>query len=66
MKRILALDQASRTTGWAVFEDKNLVTFGKFTATEEDIGERLYEISRHVERLILDYNIDEVVFFFFL
>ena len=62
MKRVLALDQASRTTGWAVFEDKDLVTFGKFTATEEDIGERLYEIRRHVEKLILDYSIDEVVF----
>ena len=62
MKRVLALDQASRTTGWAVFEDKNLVTFGKFTATEEDIGERLYEIRCHVDKLISDYNIDEVVF----
>ena len=49
MKRLLALDQASRTSGWAVFEDSKLIKFGKFTVTEEDIGERLYKIREYVK-----------------
>ena len=62
MSKLLALDQASRTTGWAVFDGTELVKFGKFTATEEDIGERLYEIRGHVQKLIEEYGIDELVF----
>ena len=62
MSRLLALDQASRTTGWAVFDGSELIKFGKFTATEDDIGERLYEIRNHVKNLITDWEIDEVVF----
>lgn len=62
MRKILALDQASRITGWAVFEDSKLLEFGKFEATEQDIGERLYEIKGHVKDLISKYGITEVVF----
>lgn len=36
--RILALDQATRTTGWAIFDDKQLVKYGKFeTSLKEEI-----------------------------
>ena len=60
--RVLALDQASRTSGWAVFEDGKLVTFGKFTADHSDVGDRLYYIRTKVNSLISEYDIDEVVF----
>jgi hypothetical protein len=35
---LLALDQSSRVTGWAVFHDKELVDSGTFTLTADDIG----------------------------
>ena len=60
--RVLALDQASRTSGWAVFDEGKLVTFGKFTADHSDVGDRLYYIRNKVSALINEYNIDEVVF----
>ena len=60
--RLLALDQASRTSGWAVFEDGKLVTFGKFTADHSDVGDRLHYIKTQVINLIDSYDIDEVVF----
>ena len=60
--RVLALDQASRTSGWAVFENGKLVTFGKFTADHSDVGDRLHYIKTQVAKLIDTYNIDEVVF----
>ena len=60
--RLLALDQASRTSGWAVFDNGKLVTFGKFTADHSDVGDRLHYIRKQVNNLINEHNIDEVVF----
>ena len=62
MANILALDQASRTSGWAVFIDGNLHAFGKFTAEYNDVGDRLHYIRNEVSKLIQKYDIDEVVF----
>lgn len=59
--KILALDQASRTTGWSLFEDKKLVTYGKFTFTDDDFGQRLYKIRNKVQELINTYQPDEVI-----
>jgi hypothetical protein len=46
--RVLALDQASRTSGWAVFDEGKLVTFGKFTAEQTEVGDRLHFIRAKV------------------
>lgn len=62
MNKLLALDQASRTSGWAYFEDFKLKQFGKFTADQDDIGERLFYIKNQVKNLIDKYEIDELVF----
>jgi len=42
--KLLALDQASRTSGYAVFENEELLETGTFTLTQDDIGERLVEL----------------------
>ena len=60
--RILALDQASRTTGWCVFEDGQLVKYGKFTYADENFGLRLCKIRNKVKSLIEEYNIDKLIF----
>ena len=62
MRKLLALDQASRITGWAYFEDSKLKAFGKFSADDDDIGERLYFIRNSVKSLIDKYEINEVAF----
>lgn len=62
MSRLLALDQASRVSGWAFFNEGSLEAYGKITANQEDIGERLYYIKTEINNLIQKYNIDEVVF----
>lgn len=59
--KLLALDQASRITGYAVFEDGQLITFGKIVTEESDVGVRLMKIRKSIQRLIEDYQIDEVV-----
>jgi Holliday junction resolvasome RuvABC endonuclease subunit len=60
--RLLALDQASRTSGWAVFEDDILIDSGTFTLKSDDIGERLVDYRKHIEKLICDNDIEEVAF----
>lgn len=60
--RLLALDQASRTTGWAIFDDEELIDSGTFTLKSDDIGERLVDYKKHVEKLICDNDIEEVAF----
>ena len=57
---LLALDQSSRVSGWAVFDDNNLVVSGTFTCAQEDFGERLVKIVKNVKVLIDSYNITEV------
>ena len=60
--KLLALDQATKITGWAVFDNGKLVTFGKITASQNDIGDRLYYIRQEIIKLIETYNIEEVIF----
>lgn len=61
MYNILALDQSSRTSGYAIFRDGQLYSHGTFTVTDSDIGDRLYKIRSKVLELIEDFDIDEVV-----
>lgn len=59
--RILALDQASRISGWAIFEDENLISYGKIDASKyEDLGSRLHYIREEIKSLIQTENINKV------
>lgn len=60
--KILALDQASRTSGYAIFENGNLIDYGTFTLTQDDVGQRLVKLKEQVIKLIEDNNIDKVLF----
>lgn len=60
--KVLALDQASRTSGWAVYDNGELYKYGKFTAIHNDVGDRLYYIRKQVIKLIEEFEINEVVF----
>ena len=60
--RLLALDQASRVSGWAFFEDGELKEYGKIIVSDDDIGERLYKIRSEIKNLIEKFQIDEIIF----
>ena len=60
--KLLALDQASRTSGFAIFEDGKLIKYGKFTFNDTDFGIRLMKIRDKVKSLIDEFSIDKVVF----
>lgn len=60
--RILALDQASRVSGWAIFDGDTLEQYGKIDVSKYfELGERLHQIRQEVEHLIDDEHIDAVI-----
>ena len=60
--RILALDQSSRVSGWAIFDDGELVEYGKIDLSKEtQIGERLHKLRESIHKMINELNIDKVI-----
>ena len=59
---LLALDQSSHITGFAVFEDQKLIYKGKFNLDSEDLGERLYDYRQTLIELIKKHKVDSVAF----
>lgn len=60
--KLLALDQASKTSGWAVFEDSKLIDFGHLTLNDTDLGTRLYKLREFIKNKINEQNIDKIAF----
>ena len=61
-RRLLALDQSSRISGYAIFVDENLIAHGSINLTGEDVGQRLVLIRKEVTKLIHKYDINEIAF----
>lgn len=59
---LLALDQASHTTGYAIFKNDNPTVISHFNAKGKDIGDRLVSIRQTILKLIEDNDIDTVAF----
>jgi Holliday junction resolvasome RuvABC endonuclease subunit len=58
--RLLALDQASAVSGYAIFEDGKLIKYGTFSVDDEKITTRLVKIKKYVLDLITNFNITRV------
>ena len=61
MTNILALDQASRTSGYAIFQEGRLIASGTFTYDDADFSLRLVKIRNKVISLIEEYNINKIL-----
>lgn len=61
MANVLALDQSSRITGYAVFIDNQLIASGTFTVSDDYIPDRLVKIRNKVIDLIEKYSINQVL-----
>jgi Holliday junction resolvasome RuvABC endonuclease subunit len=62
MENLLALDQASVTTGYAIFQDKKLVKYGKITLDDPNVGTRLAVLRQTLIDMINEYNITCIAF----
>lgn len=61
MNNILALDQASRCSGFAVFQEDQLIASGTFTFDDDNFPLRLVKIRNKVISLIEQYNINKIL-----
>lgn len=59
---LLSLDQSSKCSGYAVFVDEKLLTYGKFTFTDQDIDARLVKIRNKIKELIDQYKPNHVIY----
>lgn len=61
--RYLALDQALQTSGWAVFDDEELIAHGSFSISgKKEMGERLGLIYDEITSLNEDYGFSAIFF----
>lgn len=58
---ILALDQASRTSGYAIFHEDQLIASGTFTFDDDDFPTRLVKIRNKVISLVHEYCINKIL-----
>lgn len=58
--RILALDQATRISGWAIFSNGNLIKYGIFETQLENEIQRDIQIKNWLISIIKNWNIDFV------
>lgn len=59
--RILALDQASITSGWAIFDDDKLITHGAWTSSGQHNVERISQTKGWLTNMIMKWKPDLVV-----
>lgn len=60
--KLLALDQASVTSGYSIYIDGKLVEYDKFTYDDSEIALRLVQIRNKVKKMIIENQIDFVAF----
>ena len=62
MAKLLALDQASVITGYAIFDNEKLLSYGKIELKDEEIGPRLVVLREKIKTLIEENEITYVAF----
>lgn len=64
MPNLLALDQASDVTGYAIYDidDRRLIAYGHFSLGTGDLGKRLVSFRTKIQDLISQYSINQVAF----
>ena len=55
---ILALDCSTKSTGLAIFKDKEFLGKGCITASSSDLYARIHKMVDKIDTLITDVNID--------
>lgn len=60
--KTLALDQSSHITGYAIYNNTQLIEYGSFELTNPDIGKRLINFKEKINELIQQYEIEEIAY----
>lgn len=58
--KILSLDMSSKSTGWAIFDNKKLVNYGCITCSSTDPLKRIKKITKEIENIYNQYLPEEI------
>lgn len=58
--RIISIDDATNISGWAVYDNKKLVTFGKIEFTQKDTVERISRMRQWLINMIDNWHPDKI------
>jgi Holliday junction resolvasome RuvABC endonuclease subunit len=58
---ILAIDASTKSSGWAVYEEKQLKDYGCITSSSTDLFKRIHIMVENIDATIEKYNITKIV-----
>lgn len=61
MKKILSLDPSTHSTGYAIFENRNLIAHGYLKDSSNNTYLRIEKMVEAIKEIIIQENIDEIV-----
>ena len=61
VKRVLALDDATHDTGWAIFDDNNLIKYGVYSVNHSTEVERISTLKKWLINIIYSWQPDVVI-----
>ena len=61
MSKVLALDASTRSTGFAIFKDKELLVCNCITASSTDLYKRIHKMTDCILTIVEQMNIDKIV-----
>lgn len=59
--KILALDLSTKSSGIAVFDDKNLIHYSCITSSSTDLIKRINIMKDGIRNILKEYNIDKII-----
>ena len=61
INRIIALDNATHITGWAIFDNNNLVSYGKYTTKNSETSDRILEMGDWLTNLLQQWEPNTII-----
>lgn len=61
MAYYLSLDCSTKSTGWAIFNEKELIDYGCITITSKDLIKRIKFQTKEIKNLLQKYNFDTII-----
>ena len=58
---ILSIDASSKSSGYAIFQDTNLIDYGCITASSSDVIKRIQKITNGLKEILQKYEIDKII-----
>lgn len=59
--KIIALDASTKATGYAIFDNKKLETYGCITASSTDLIKRISKMITELEKILTHSGIDKII-----